>query len=189
MIKLLILLEKLVCFKVKNIKLSSKAKTLEELKAVVKYSKVLPVYRFFANRYSEQKEEILSQIRSTFDTNLIVRSSSTNEDNLQTSNAGGFESVLDVDIDSEQEISNAIKDVISSYGSDMNSGDEVLVQPMLSNVGMSGVVFTADIDTLSQYYIINYDESGSTSGVTSGKSNDLKTFITLKDGQIVNDKN
>jgi glutamine kinase len=188
MIKLLILLEKSACFKVKKIKLSSKAKTLEELRVVVKCSKVLPVYRFFANRYSEQKEEILSQIRSTFDTNLIVRSSSTNEDNLQTSNAGGFESVLDVDIDSEQEISNAIKDVISSYGSDINSDDEVLVQPMLSSVGMSGVVFTADIDTLSQYYIINYDESGSTSGVTSGKSNDLKTFIALKDGQIVNDK-
>ena len=169
-------------------KLSSKAKTLEELRPIVKYSKVLPVYRFLANEYLEQKNQILSLIKSTFDTNLIVRSSSTNEDNLQTSNAGGFDSVLDVGISSEQEISNAIEQVILSYGSDMNSGDEILIQSMLSNVSMSGVIFTADIDTLSQYYIVNYDESGSTTNVTSGKGKNLKTFVTAKDNPIINDK-
>ena len=107
---------------------------------------------------------------------------------MQTSNAGGFDSVLDVDISSEQEISNAIKQVILSYGSDMKPGDEILVQSMLSNVNMSGVVFTADSFTLSQYYIINYDESGSTTSVTSGKGKNLKTFVASKDNQIINDK-
>ena len=54
------------------------------------------------------------------------------------------------------------------------------VQPMLQNVTMSGVIFTSDIDTLSPYYIINFDESGSTNSVTSGNSNKLKTLFLKK---------
>jgi phosphoenolpyruvate synthase/pyruvate phosphate dikinase len=119
--------------------------------------------------------------------NLIVRSSSLNEDNLKTSNAGGYDSVLDVDISSDDEINSAIKQVILSYESDMNPGDEILIQPMLSNVTMSGVIFTSDIDTLSQYYIVNYDESGSTTSVTSGKGQNLKTFVTSKHNPAIND--
>ncbi|MBT7296753.1 hypothetical protein HN836_03780 [Candidatus Woesearchaeota archaeon] len=164
-----------------NLKLSSKAKTLEDLKPIVKYSKVLPVFRLFASEYVKEKEFILEELKSEFNTNLIVRSSSLNEDNLQTSNAGGFDSVLNVDINSQKSIEDAIEQVISSYGNGLNSSDEVFIQPMLESVSMSGVVFTADIDTLSSYYIINYDESGSTTSVTGGESNNLKTFICLKE--------
>lgn len=166
-------------------KLSSKAKTLEELRPLVKNSIVLPVYRFLANEYLERKNQILSQIKSMFHTNLIVRSSSINEDNLNTSNAGGFDSVLDVDINSEQEIDDAIKQVISSYAGSTHPGDEILVQSMLSDVTMAGVIFTSDIDTLSQYYIVNYDESGSTTSVTSGTGKNLKTFVTSKDNPYI----
>lgn len=164
----------------KHLNLSSKAKTLEDLKPMVCYSKVLPLFRFFALEYIENKESYLEQLQSVFDTNLIVRSSSSNEDNLETSNAGGFDSVLDVDIGSKDAMGKAISQVISSYGKGISKEDEVFVQPMLTNVTMSGVIFTADLDTLSSYYIINYDESGSTSSVTGGESNDLKTFICLK---------
>ena len=164
-----------------KLKLSSKAKTLEDLNPIVKYSKVLPVFRFNAVQYNKNKETILKQLKSEFDSNLIVRSSSSNEDNLQTSNAGGFDSILNVDITSIQSIDRAIEEVVLSYGDRINSADEVFIQPMLTNVTMSGVVFTADMDTLSSYYIINYDESGSTTSVTGGESNNLKTFICLKE--------
>jgi glutamine kinase len=170
------------------VKLSSKAQTLEELKPIVNYSKVLPVYRFYANEYLERKTQILNQIRVVFDVNIIVRSSSSSEDNFEASNAGGFDSVLDVDIRSEQEIHTSIESVILSYGDKLNDSDEVFVQPMLSNVTMSGVVFTADIDTLSSYYVINFDESGSTNSVTGGCSNDLKAFISIKNSLTVGDK-
>jgi len=170
------------------VRLSSKSQTLEELRSIVKHSKVLPVYRFLANEYLEQRVQILSQIREVFDVNIIVRSSSSSEDNFETSHAGGFDSILDVNINSEQEIVTAIERVILSYGDKLNDSDEVLIQPMLQHVTMSGVVFTADIDTLSPYYIVNFDESGSTSSVTSGYSNDLKAFIAIKNSPIVADK-
>lgn len=172
----------------KKLKLLSKAKTLEDLQPIVKYSKVLDVFRFFATDYLEKKEVILKQLKDKFDTNLIIRSSSSNEDNLQTSNAGGFDSVLDVNINLIEDIDNAINQVILSYGDGLNSKDEVFIQPMLTNVNMSGVIFTADMDTLSSYYIVNYDESGSTCSVTSGESNNLKTFISLKENKMVENK-
>lgn len=167
------------------IKLSSKAKTLEDLKKIVKNSKVLPVFKFLAIEYFDKKKDILNKLKSKFCVNLIVRSSSSNEDNTQTSNAGGFDSILNVDIKREEKIDEAIQQVISSYGDGLNNKDEVFIQPMLKNVSMSGVIFTSDIDTLSPYYIINYDESGSTSSVTSGESNELKTFISLKDNKYI----
>ena len=172
----------------KKLKLSSKAKTLEDLQPIIKNAKVLSLIRFFAYEYSNNQEQILKNIKTTFNTNLIVRSSSSNEDNLETSHAGGFDSVLDVDINSIDKIDEAIKTVINSYGETLQKEDEVFLQPILKNVTMSGVVFSADLDTLSPYYIVNYDESGSTDSVTSGTSNELKTFISFKRNEDIPNK-
>lgn len=163
-----------------NLSLSSKAKTLEELNSVITRAKILPLIRFFTFKYYNNKDEIIDSIQNKFNKNIIVRSSSINEDNLNTSNAGGFDSIIDVNINSKVEIEKAIKKVIVSYGNNINSEDEIFVQPMLNNVSMSGVIFSADIDTLSSYYIINYDESGSTDSVTSGNTNNLKNLVLFK---------
>lgn len=163
-----------------HLKLSSKAKTLEDLAALVKLSKVLPIYRFYAKDFKINNEHIIESIIDKFKSPLIIRSSSSNEDNLLTSHAGGFDSVLNVDVSSKVDLIAAIDTVISSYGDSITHGDEVFVQPMLLDVSMSGVIFTSDIDTLSGYYIVNYDESGSTCSVTSGSDGELKTFICLK---------
>ncbi len=167
---------------------NSKAKTLEKLIPIIKNAKILPILRFNVNQFTKDKDQIISSIQSKFKSNIIVRSSSSNEDNKNSSNAGGFESVLDVDINSAKKISHSIIKVINSYGSKINKNDEVFIQPMLKNVSMSGVIFTTDIDTLSPYYIINYDESGSTNSVTSGNSNKLKTFISYKSNKKINDR-
>ena len=171
-----------------NIKLLSKAATLENLSHLIKGAFILPILRFKAKDYENKKDIIIKKILDEFNSNLIVRSSSSNEDNYETSNAGGFQSVLDVDITSEEIINNAIECVINSYGSSLTDKDEFFLQPMLKNVSMSGVVFSSDLDSLSPYFIINYDESGSTSSVTSGTSNELKTFISFSDNYDIPNK-
>ena len=168
-------------------KISSKAKTLETLMPIIKNAKVLPLIRFSLREFIEKEDQIISSVKSSFQSNIIVRSSSSNEDNLKSSNAGGFSSILDVDINSDEKIKNAIKQVIDSYGDFPNKEDEVFIQLMLENVSMSGVIFSSDIDTLSPYYIVNFDESGSTNSVTSGTSNQLQTFVSHKSNEKFDD--
>jgi phosphoenolpyruvate synthase/pyruvate phosphate dikinase len=146
----------------------------------------LPILCFKADDYKKDKNSILDKCIDSFSSKVIVRSSSQNEDNLDISNAGKYNSLLNVLLE-KQELDKAIQEVISSYGCTCE-GDEVFIQPMLENVSMSGVVFTADIDTLAPYYIVNYDTSGSTSTVTNGESNNLKTAIFYKNAKEIKNK-
>ena len=91
-------------------KISSKAKTLETLMPIIKNAKVLPLIRFSLREFIEKEDQIISSVKSSFQSNIIVRSSSSNEDNLKSSNAGGFSSILDVDINSDEKIKNVIEE-------------------------------------------------------------------------------
>ena len=52
---------------------------------------------------------------------------------------------------------------------------------MLSNVLISGVIFTRSLQDGAPYYTINYDDtSGSTESITSGTSKDDKTVIVRR---------
>ena len=74
-----------------------------------------------------------------------MRSSALNEDGFVNSNAGGFDSVLNVD--PEVNLSDAIEQVIGSYGKNGSDLDQILIQPMLHDVVYSGVVFTETLGT------------------------------------------
>lgn len=58
--------------------------------------------------------------------------------------------------------------------------DQVLVQPMLQHVKSCGVAFTIDPNTLGNYYVINYNNTGSTSAVTSGSGTENALFYQFK---------
>ena len=163
-----------------KLNLSSKAKTLENLAGVIKSATVLPQVRFSIEEYTQNSEMVLNDCIEKFESDVIVRSSSYSEDTETTSYAGGFDSFVNVKLN-KNDLDNAIKKVIQSYGVNTKQEDEVFVQPMLTNVSMFGVVFTADLDTLAPYYIVNYDESGSTSTVTGGFGDNLKAVVIFKD--------
>ncbi len=164
----------------KKIKFSSKAKTLQDLSKILKSAKILPIYKFKASDYKKSKFKIIKNIKKKFKENIIVRSSSGNEDNLKNSNAGRYVSVMDVEIKNHHSLEKSIDQVVNSFKKNKNKYDEVFIQPMLKSVQMSGVIFNCDIDTLSPYFIVNYDESGSTDSVTSGSGTSLKSFICFK---------
>ncbi|MGB7401722.1 MAG: PEP-utilizing enzyme [Arcobacter sp.] len=171
----------------KHLSLSSKSNTLKNLSVIISSAKILPLVNFKIRDYKINKEQIVNEIQEKFKENIIVRSSSLNEDNISSSNAGAYDSIRDVNINIREDIEYAIKRVIDSYGSDANPEDGVFVQEMLKNVTMSGVIFSADIDTLSSYYSINYDESGSSDSVTSGNTNNLKSLIVFKEYANIKD--
>jgi choline kinase/phosphohistidine swiveling domain-containing protein len=159
--------------------LDTKANTLKRLESIVTESTIAPQYNFTVDEFRDDPAGVADRIKDTFDRPVIVRSSTLAEDGWDHSNAGAFESVLDVSPDDPASVRGAIEEVISSY--DDEPQNQVLVQPMVENVAASGVVMTRSVEYASPYYIINYDaETGSTVTVTDGSGGDIETVVVRK---------
>lgn len=80
----------------------------------------------------------------------------------------------------DRNLFSAVNTVIASFD-DGNPDNQILVQPMLKNVKVCGVAFTMDPSTMGNYYVINYDTTGSTSAITSGTGMQNKLLYILKE--------
>tara|TARA_B110000483_G_scaffold243618_1_gene334559 strand:+ start:421 stop:2781 length:2361 start_codon:yes stop_codon:yes gene_type:complete len=155
----------------------SKAQTLKYL-----YEKGFPTPKPYLIQYFnwlENKQVVIKEVADLFqDKTLAVRSSKLGEDSEDSSQAGAFDSLLNV-LNEEDEFTQAVNDVFSSYGM-IEGQDEVLVQSMISSVEISGVVMTKSPEDGAPYYVINYDdETGKTDTVTGGKTS--KTVFVYRD--------
>ncbi len=133
---------------------------------------------FSVEQWKNNQQEILTKLIDFFpkETLLAVRSSSKKEDSMATSAAGAFKSLLNI-IRTKSELKTAIEEVIASYGTP-EKDDEILVQEMLNNIIVSGVLTTRVIADGSPYYVINYDdESGKTDTITSGSTINKTVYI------------
>lgn len=159
----------------------TKASTLSALKGMLRHSSVCDCCVFTVKEWGDNRQDVLARVRDQFSPNpVIVRSSALNEDDDVCTMAGAYLSVKDVATDDLKSVGDAIDQVIASYGD--GAGDlewhEILVQPMISNVSMSGVVFSHDLSTGAPYYVINYDDvSGKTDTVTSGSTDTSRTLL------------
>lgn len=178
---------------IETFQFGTKAETLQILSKRLSKSKILEQVTFTVGDFEKEKYKILDLIRKDIVSDLlVVRSSALNEDTHNSSMAGNYESILKVNKNDDIELFNAIKKVIESYKKDnqeQNIENQILVQPYLENVQMSGVCFTKDLQTHSPYYIVNYENNGDTEAVTSGNCNDLKTFIFYRNADsAIDDK-
>lgn len=155
--------------------LHTKAETLQWLSGHVNSARVLPLIYFEVEDWRRHHGAVLDRLAAHVWTQspIIVRSSARSEDQANASLAGRYTSIPNVL--GRDAWKRAIDAVIASYG-DPSPQDQVLVQPMLSSVRMSGVAFSRDINTGSPYVVVNYSTRGDTDAVTSGHSNELKVF-------------
>jgi glutamine kinase len=154
---------------------NSKASTLKWMEEHIQSAEVLPQFTFRVSEWQKSERTVLSKLRDGgwWSMPLIVRSSAGNEDTAFASLAGKYVSVADVQ--GEQAVRGAIGQVIQSYGT-ASETDEVLIQPLLRGVRMSGVAFSREPSSDAPYIVINYDDStGSTDSVTSGRTNEIRT--------------
>ena len=148
--------------------LGTKAETLARLEPLVRKSHINKQINFTSHDWLTKSDLILKKIREKFyGANLVVRSSSKREDSWQLTNAGKFESFLNINSDDPHAIRKSIESVISSYGEKRDNEDQVLVQEFLKNTKSSGVVLTCSLDTGAPYYHFNFDKTGLTNSVTS----------------------
>ena len=146
----------------------TKAQTLVWLRPLVKRSEVLDLIYFEVSDWNTDRDKIVDQIKTKFlGKSLIVRSSALSEDRSEHSMAGKFDSQLDVNSGDDHSIVTAVDSVIDSYQG--NPHDQILIQPMLDYIAVSGVITTHVLDDGAPYYVINYDdESGKTDTITGG---------------------
>jgi phosphohistidine swiveling domain-containing protein len=161
----------------------TKSETLSRLKPIIRHSTILPIYSFTDNDWQRQRVKVLDEIASNFNSNaLIVRSSAQNEDGAENSMAGAFESCLNVDISNVDAVSQAVEKVLASFSNCQHKLNQVLVQPMLENINMSGVLMTHDIERGSPYYIVNYDDESGLSDTITGGTSVQKTVLIYREG-------
>ena len=162
--------------------LGTKAETLGRLRSLVRLSTVSDQVSFTVHQWRIDPGWWQERILHAFgDSELIVRSSALTEDGWTTANASAFLSVLHVDAGDSGALSAAIGQVIASYGDD-NPKHQILVQPMIDDVRVSGVTMTRTLSSGGPYYTTNYDDTTqSTSSVTGGTGLELKTVIVHRD--------
>ncbi len=148
----------------------NKIEMLLFLKDKLKMSKILDLFSFSVRDYKDNLENILTNISLVFDGEIIIRSAASTEDQHST-NAGHFVSVQHVDSQDMSSVKKGINKVILSYENDSLPDSELIfIQKQLTDVFMAGVAFSFVPNNRKPYFFINYDDSGSTDSVTSGKS-------------------
>lgn len=144
---------------------STKAGTLASLQERLKSARIAPLLSFIVRDWQIGGQACFRDIQGQLGAGpWIVRSSCLREDGAQTSGAGAFLSIPDVN---EAGLVSAVEQVIASYG-DVHLADEVLIQPMLGNVVRSGVAFSHDPNTCAPYRVVNWSEGSDTASVTGG---------------------
>ncbi|MBN9452570.1 MAG: hypothetical protein J0I42_11535 [Bosea sp.] len=144
----------------------TKAETLARLAKVVTKARIAPQATFSVADWRCDRAAIAERVLAELPAgDLAVRSSARNEDGFSESNAGKFQSELNVGFDAES-LAAAIERVIASY--DEGDDHQVLVQPMIRNVARSGVAFTRTLGIGAPYRVINSSEGSRTDIVTSG---------------------
>ena len=148
----------------------TKAETLENLLDKVDIFKIPELCYFSRKEFSKNTSNLLGKIQKKFCGPVVVRSSCLDEDGVNESFAGKYDSILNIDPVDTSSMHKAICIVIDSYKKDeANDNSQVIIQEMVRNTTMSGVIFTHDLNTGAPYYVINYDDqSGLTDTVTSG---------------------
>jgi choline kinase len=158
--------------------LGTKAETLRRLRGLISTARIQDQIAFTVADWQHDANGLLAAVQERFaGKRLVVRSSARSEDSFTASKAGAYTSLLD--IDPQRDLAEAVSTVIASYGAPCPE-DQVLVQPMVTDVAISGVAFTRTLDRGAPYYVVNYDESGATDRITDGSCRDSRTLVVRR---------
>ncbi|MFC4305872.1 PEP/pyruvate-binding domain-containing protein [Cohnella boryungensis] len=162
----------------------SKAETLSRLENVVQAAVVLPQYALSLAQWRSDREGTLAALErlSWFRRPVIVRSSARDEDGEHASLAGKYLSIPQVK--GRLQLRDAVDRVFASYG-EASAEHQVLIQPMLRTIAMSGVAFSLNPNNGGNYRVINYDGiTGSASSITSGSAAYSRTYYCFRDSPV-----
>lgn len=164
--------------------ITSKLEGLNFLKEIIKDSEIEVPFYLSENvlKIKKNKDLFIKRIINNFKGSIIIRSSANNEDNLDKSNAGLYLS-KQTNIKNLLNLRNSLDLVLKLLNSNK---DKIIIQKLISNVEIAGVLFTREINKPSPYYVINYDRSKKTDLITSGQENpSLKSLYIYRESKNI----
>tara|TARA_B110000037_G_scaffold217686_1_gene279242 strand:- start:59 stop:2404 length:2346 start_codon:yes stop_codon:yes gene_type:complete len=162
-----------------NLKFGSKAETLYNLNLSLKKKIRIPKFFYYTKKFFKKNQEKIFQLvfKQFKNKKIIIRSSGKEEDKINNSLAGKYDSIILKKIKRKQFFLSTER----LFEKLRDDNDQIIFQEFIEKTDISGVLFTADINNNSPYFIINYDTSGKTNLVTSGKKNiSEKTLIIFR---------
>ncbi len=162
--------------------LGTKADTLARLRRTVTSAQIADQVTRTVSQWETDPDGSVRAVEEAFgDRPLIVRSSTAHEDAFSASNAGSFTSVLHVRASDGLLV--AVQKVVESYRRAGIEADvqQVLVQPLVEDVMLSGVALTRTLDHGAPWRVVEYTTDGDTEAVTSGSSGDVRTLVVRRD--------
>ena len=156
--------------------LGTKAESLERLREMNHGGEIGALVSFTFAEWRSQPTAVLERVLAEIPgEHLIVRSSALMEDSWFESSAGRHDSVLDV-ARAADALTSAVDQVFGSYGGE-EDGNQVLVQEMLRDVALSGVVMTRHHALGAPYYVINFDDTTSRTDTVTGGGDARSVFL------------
>lgn len=153
---------------------STKAKNLLYLKTLnLRKSKIPKFYKFTIEEIFRNKKLLINFLTKNLSKKISIRSSFLLEDGKNSSMAGEFEGLADVN-NNKKNLNKGISKLLKQYkkktrAKKIINNSEILFQNHVTNSILSGVVTNYSINDGSEYYVINYDDSSNlTNTVTSG---------------------
>ncbi|MDB9739758.1 PEP-utilizing enzyme [Candidatus Pelagibacter sp.] len=166
-------------------KFSTKAKNLLQLDKLNLKKSVIPKFYKYSVKEILEDEKIILYINNNLGRRISIRSSFFFEDGVNSSMAGEFEGYSNV-ANNKKELKIGIKNLVRQYRSKTNSiyflnNSEVIFQNYISDTNLSGVITNKCIKDGSDYYVINYDDTGNlTDTVTSGSKTGGRVLNVFK---------
>jgi choline kinase len=156
--------------------LGTKAESLERLRKMNHGGEIGVLATFTYGEWLVDRAAVVDRVLAEVPgESLIVRSSALLEDSWFESSAGRHDSVLDVARTADA-IGAAIDQVFASYG-DTDAGNQVLVQEMLDDVAVSGVVMTRQHALGAPYYVMNFDDTTARTDTVTGGGDARSVFL------------
>ncbi|GAA2922529.1 PEP-utilizing enzyme [Streptomyces thioluteus] len=154
------------------VRLGTKAESLDRLAPLLTTARVLPRASFTLREWRASRARLLDEVlaRPWAAGPLIVRSSAVTEDTAAGSQAGRFRSLPGRR--GRAAVAAAVDAVLASYDAE-RPDDQVLLQPELTGVRLSGVAHSHDPSSGAPYTVVNWSESGRTEAVTGGAEDGL----------------
>ncbi len=158
-----------------------KAQTLTQLGSVLRSLDVVDQFRFSIGEWNTRPAGIVKAIKARFPDGLvIVRSSASTEDSPGASHAGYFKSVANIRACSDAALIASVDEVGRSFTRDGRATailDEIFVQPQITDIDASGVMFTRDLTTRAPYFAVSLERAtGRSDAVTAGLAGEMDTY-------------